>query len=512
MGYPARSHVVSHAEHNASPGDAAKIATDVAALKQSVLVNAAGYAVKLGMPILLAFGTRTYGAASWGVFVTVQAVLMIALRVTLLGFDKALLWWVPNRGPAGYGALRPAMFLAVLVSSAFAGLIAWLGEPIFDAWHGITPAEVHSLKIMVLGLPLYAATELLLHACMGRRRMEPNVVVRETLTPASLIAIALALHAAGLADTGLAWGFVLSNVVSLVAAIGFYRRVFASEPAAPPMTRVPREFVGYAVPAWLAEILNSSLMRVNALVVAAFTDPITVAVWSIVTQFGVAMRTIRGAFDGIVTVLAADIARAPDSRRLTATVSYAAQLVSLTQYPLFAFLTIFADLILPLYGEEFARGSRPLVVLCAFWLANGATGLAGVVLAGYGKSHLTLMNTLITIVSQAVMLVVLVPTLGLIGASIALGASYSFQHVAQLIQLKLITGAFHFSRRAAQPFLPAIAAAAAAIAVYTAIASQGLNAWAERSLTFAAFAAVYGAITFWHWKRGDLRAPGSEAA
>jgi hypothetical protein len=117
---------------------------------------------------------------------------------------------------------------------------------------------------------------------------------------------------------------------------------------------------------------------------------------------------------------------------------------------------------------------------------------------------------LITIVSQALMLVVLVPSLGLIGASIAFGASYSFQHAAQLVQLKLLTGAFHFSRRAAQPFLPALLATGGATAVYLGVAPLQLNLWAERSLVFAAFSVVYGLITLWHWRRGDLRAPGTD--
>jgi O-antigen/teichoic acid export membrane protein len=491
--------------------DQSKIASDSRALNRGVLVNAAGYTVKLGMPVLLAFGTRTYGAASWGVFVTLQALIMIALRIAILGLDKAMLWWIPNRGPDGYPTLGAAVGVAGLSSAAVGGMLALLAEPLLSHWNGLSPAQAGALRVMLLGLPLFAASELLLNACMGRRRMEPNVIVRETLAPGSLIGFALLLHACGAGDRGLAWAFVLSNALSLVAALAFQRGVFGAQPA-PASWRVPRALFDYALPFWLAEILNTLLMRASALAVAAFIDPISAGVWSIVLQFGTAIRTIRGAFDSIVTVIAADIAREKNSNRLSAALSYAAQLVTLTQFPLFAFMLMFADLILPLYGPAFARGSFPLIVLCGFWLLNGAAGLAGVVLAGHGKSKLTLLNTILTLLLQAGLLIALVPRWGLLGAAIAVGASYSVQHLVQLAQLKWLTGSFHFSRRASQPLLPAAAGAVAAALVHVSLREQAWPAWSERSATFGAFLALYGAITWWHWKQGRLRAPGAEPA
>ncbi len=503
---------VPTASADASLGDRAAIARDASVLRRNVAINFAGYAVKLGMPVLLAFGTNTYGAARWGLFVTLQALIMIMVRVILLGLDKSMLWWIPNRGPNGYGALRSALFTVVAFAAGFGLLAALIGEPILRHWKGTSPAQIVSLRIMLLGLPMFGATELLLSACIGRKRVEPTVIVRETLSPATLITGALVFHAYGAIETGIAWAFVVATCVELCAASWFYSRIFAHSPPARFAPRVPPDLMGYALPLWLSEILNSSLLRAGALVIAACTDPVTVGVWGIVTQFGTAIRTIRGAFDSIVTVLSADAARERNERRLTETLAYASQLVSLTQFPVFVFLLVFADMILPLYGPDFSRGTVPLAVLCGFWLLNGASGLAGVALAGHGYSRLTLINTVITLALQLVLLVWLVPPFGLTGAAIAVGGSYSIQNAIQVAQLKHYTGAFQFTRRALQPLVPAATAAVATLALRAVLANAALNPWLSRGIVFGVFAAVYGAVTWFLWRRGDLRSPGQSTA
>jgi O-antigen/teichoic acid export membrane protein len=485
-----------------------EIASDALALRRNVLINAAGYTVKLGLPVLLAFATRTYGAAAWGVFVTLQALVMVMMRVTILGLDKAMLWWIPNRGPAGYSALRAAIGTVAVFSVVFGAVTGFAAEPLLRAWTGRPPAHVDSLRIMLLGLAPFGVTELLLHASMGRRRMEPSVIVRETLAPASLIGFALVFHAWGIVENGLAWAFVSSNVLAMSAALFYHRSTFADSRVTEPTWRIPPTLFGYAVPVWLAEIANSFLLRVSALVIAAFTDPVTVGVWGIVQQFGTAMRTIRGAFDSIVTVIAADIARRHDAVRLSSVLSYAAQLVTLTQFPLFAFLLIFADVILPLYGEHFARGTLPLIVLCSLWLLNGAAGLVGVVIAGYGKSKLTLLNTIVTITAQIGLMVWLVPRYGLIGGAIGLGSSYTVQHLFQLAQLKMLIGSFGFSRRAALPIIPAILGAAAGGLAYWTVVGRVVNPWLARGAVFGSFLLAYGLVTLALSLRGSLRAPG----
>lgn len=70
-------------------------------LRRGALANLLGFAVRAGHPLLLALTTHLYGAGRWGLFVAAQAGVMLAVRVALLGFDKGLLYWLPQRDRAG---------------------------------------------------------------------------------------------------------------------------------------------------------------------------------------------------------------------------------------------------------------------------------------------------------------------------------------------------------------------------------------------------------------------------
>jgi O-antigen/teichoic acid export membrane protein len=488
----------------------AGIADDARALNRALGVQVVGYVLKAGLPFLLALATRAYGVELWGVFVAVQALVMVVVRLSMFGLDKATLWWVGAHEPRQMPrALVPAVTVAALSSCVASAGLAVGGRFVLERWSGTGGDHLPVLHIMLAGLPLMAVTDVLLHASMGLRKMGPQVAIRDTLVPVLWLASALGLHALGLAATGLAWAFVISQAVGLCAAFVVVAREHVGREGALSV-RPPPELLRYALPVWLNEIANTTLMRVDALILIALTDPITVGIWGVLTQLGNAMRSIRRAFDPILIAVSARIARKHDPERLAHALSYATQLVSLSQLPVFVFLLLFAGQLLPLYGEGFERGSAALVVLCGFWLLNGAISLPGVVLAGYGYAQLGLMVTLLGIAIQVPLLFVLVPRHGLVGVSIAVGVANTLQQLVQLLLMKRLTGGLHYNERARRTLGPALGGGGATALVWLAASQAGASDWTASIAAFAAFACVYGASVGSQWKRGLLRAPGQD--
>lgn len=486
------------------------IAQDAKELRRGVLVTYLGYALKLGMPLLLALATRDYGAARWGVFLAVQAVVLVVVRVCLLGLDKGLLWAIATCPPEDARKIVRPLLYRVALSSGLATLALCV---LPQASLPVDGDELAVLRVCALALPPYALSELLLHAAMGRRRMELQVLVRETLNPIVQVLVALLLFRLGMHELGLSWAFVLSHVLGLcVAGLGF-ARLFRDAPwhAAGSLSLPPGLF-RYASPLWLADTVNSFVLRLDTLVLAALTDPVTVGVWGIVGQFANALRQVRRAYDPIVTALAARIAVQRDPQRLSATFSYAVQMVSLAQLPLFAVLFIFADFVMPLYGPDFARGTTPLIVLSSFFLVSGGAALAGLVVTGYGHTRLTLLNVLIGALVELALLFALVPPYGLVGAAIALGASLCVVNVAQLLELRWVTGSFHFTERASFSLVVLLACCSATLAALKLANLLALGAWPTRSAALSVFAVVYGGLYAVGRRRGLLRAPDAPSA
>jgi O-antigen/teichoic acid export membrane protein len=485
----------------------AKIAEDVRELRRGVLVTYIGYGLKLGMPLLLALATRTYGAERWGVFLAAQAVLIIAVRVALLGLDKGLLWLVAGQSDKEpLRGVRPALGV-VAITSVLTALV--LG--IVPSWL-VSPAHVSALRISALALVPFALSELFLHTAMGQRRMELQVFVRETINPVAHVAGALALWHLGVQESGLAWAYVFSHCLGLVLAILGFRKLFhhLSWPREEPRA-LPAGLLKYATPLWLAEMSNSVVLRLDTLVLAALATPELVGVWGIVGQFANALRQMRRAYDPIVTAITARIAVSHDARRLAETFSYAAQMVSLTQLPVFAALFMGADVIMPLFGPGYEAGTLSLQVLICFFLFSGGTGLAGLVVTGYGRSVVTLVNTLGTAAVELGLLYWLVPRHGLLGAAIALGGSLCALNIVQMFEMRAVTGSFNQTRRSGFTLGIITGSVAALVAGIFLCRHLELGPWAAHIVPLVAFLVVYGPLCLAGMRSGLLRAPASPA-
>lgn len=468
---------------------------DLKDLKRGLAVNYAGYVIKLAHPALLILVTRSYGADNWGVYVAAQSALMIIARICIMGLDKALLWWIPQQPDhARLTGVRSCLTwttgLAALATAGLALFAAPWVAAIVDA-----PETTIPLRIMAFALIPMVLLEMTVNIGMGARRMEPNVVARETVLPISMVAGALALFPLGWGANGIAVAFSLSYAVALVVAVIMVRKIFRGEADAHEGLRPPQRIITYATPMWGAEMANSFLLRVDVAMVTYFSgDMAVVGVYGVVVQIANTIRNIRRSFDPILLAITSKVGTTRDNARLAAGYSYATAMVIATQLPILVFLLLFAEWLIPLFGKDFTGGEVAVVILCGFWVVNSATSLAGVVVAAYGHSVATLLNTLGTALAQLILLWQLVPAYGLEGAAVAVGLAYTLQSTAQLLEMRHFTGGFHYRADVIRPVIMALIAGAALWAVYALVPDPGAL-WARIGM-MAAFAIIYGAGVF----------------
>jgi O-antigen/teichoic acid export membrane protein len=483
------------------------IGQDASDLQRGVTVNLAGYVLKLANPILLILVVRLYGATAFGIFTLVQAVMMLGARFAALGLDKALLWWVPRQdGARAREGIRPALWAASTGAALVTVALLLASSTRVLAWAGVSTALSTPLRLMALGTIPQVVTDLLLHACMGRRRMEAQVLVKDTLVPTLLVAGGLALYWSPARAVGLPLAYLVSTLAGVLAAWFFFARVFRGTPwPEGEGRRPPPDIVRYAGPMWLAEMSNSLLLRMDTTMVAALVgDLALVGVYAIVVRIANQIRDIRRSFDPIVLAIASRIGHVADPARLAAGFSYATFLVTVTQIPVFVFLLVFARDLMPLYGEGFGGATTPIVILCAFWLFNGVASLAGIVVAAYGKSRLTLFNTLFAIAVQAAASFVLIPRYQLVGAALSVGIAYTAQGCLQVVQMRRVTGGWNYNRSVFGPMMVALFGGVAMAAIVWLGKGHGMEL-TVRIAAFAAFALVYLPGAWRLWRRQKVQ-------
>ena len=314
---------------------------------------------------------------------------------------------------------------------------------------------------------------------------------------------ALGFFYVGYIENGLAMAFLLSCLLSATIAWFYFQRVFRGSSWSGSAFRLPRELVRYALPMWGAEVINSWLMRIDQIVVFSLLGPAQAGVYGIVLMVGNAIRTIRRAFDPIVTAIFSGAQAANDQERIGANFSYATTLVIGSQIPVLAFIMLFSPWILPLLGDVYDSATMPIVILCTFWILNGALGLNGLILVGFGKSSWILLNVLVAIGVLISLLYLWVPTAGLEGAAYAVGTAYTVQNLIQVLQVRQLTGRWHYRADVAWIIFISIIALASLGLTWWALSAQ--DDWLRRVTAFITFLIMGVGLTWAAKKRGYFR-------
>ena len=431
----------------AAPGDETQ--RDANDLRRSMRLTLWSYILRIGTPFLLIVVVRLYGAGPFGVFAVVTGILGLVMRASMLGLDKGLLWWLPRQGPgqqrAGIGAV---LLLVTLTSSLSAVVISFALAPWIAAW-AERPDAVTTLRWMAASVVPMALMEVFIHACAARRRPDAQILIKDGTLPILSAALAIAFYFAGMGAVGLGLAHTVTMGVGAAASAWLFGRVYAGTHWSGPRLLPHRALMRVARPLWLAELLATTLNRLDVYMLAALSDPVTAGFYQGALQIVGNITAVRTSFDSLVTVLVAETQVRGDMTRLVHGFSHALGLIALVVVPLTAFIFAFAGWILPLLGEGFVAGVPAVWIMSAFFLVHGTLGMNQQILIGSGRGAWVPIHNVIAMLSGAAAYVLLLPRLGLTGAGLASGLTYFVLSLLYVVQARLIVGTWPYDRQAA---------------------------------------------------------------
>lgn len=496
------------------PGDAStEVRRDAEDIDRSLRITLLSYIVKFATPLLLILVINRYGAAAYGVFAVVATLLQVMMRVCLLGLDKGLLWWIPRQRPGDERlGLLPILALAATSSAALALATMAALAPVIARWYG-HPEATRSLRWMVASLVVMTVMEVLVQACVARRRIEAHAVYKEGVVGLAQVVLALVFYSVGMADVGLELAYVLAYALGLLGVLHVFHDAFRGTPWISLAVR-PRPLLRYSAEIWVTELISVALTSLDTVLLAAFTDARTVGMYRAALQIAQNVLAVRYSFETLVLAVVAEIGVANNVGRLAEGFSRVLTLVLAIQVPLVALLFAVTGWILPLLGPGFSSMTTTTLTLCAVFLVHGSLGLVSCIIRGYGRTWLSAVDAALALLTCLAVGLVLVPSHGALGTALALAAAYALLGTLQLIQARRIVGAWFFTARVARFVALALVAAIAMTATWFALSARvGAPTGAldrtdavVRLGSFTVFAAILG--LGWLPMRGRPAAPG----
>jgi O-antigen/teichoic acid export membrane protein len=404
-----------------------------------------------GLLTYVALG-RGLGASGAGLYSLAMAVYTVALVVARLGFDVGALRIVAAKRGTGDLAGAAATASAVLSSAAVFGVVVggilFASAPLAASFFHAPGLELQ-VRVVAGALPFGTVGLVAAGALQGAERLGYAVWSREVLQQA-LTAITIGLIAflpllagappalaiavpAVIVGTMLWWSARARFGLTGISLVGAFR--------GPEF----REALEYSWPLAFNTAFVTGMMLTDTLMVGYFL-PV-----SELGRYSTAAKVVRlvpfglSAAGNVFAPLAASLYAQSDRRRLELAYRATARWGWHLGAPLSVLLLVRPELVLGVFGREFAGAATVMRILTAGQLVNIVTGACGTMLMMSGNQKVEARNTLTAVVLGFVLCAALIPALGAVGAAWGTAVSLAAVNVLRAAQVVRRVGLRPFS-------------------------------------------------------------------
>jgi O-antigen/teichoic acid export membrane protein len=358
------------------------------------------------LPIL----SYTLGVTGRGEIAAATAPLLLAVTAATFGIPEAVAYLVAKAPSALPGVARRGAWL-ILLSGVLATGVCVLASNLLA---GGDPALGRLIVVASLAV-VPTGGVLILRACAAGLQRWRLVAVEQALT--ALLRLG---GTAGLALTGRLTPLSAVVVIAVTPVLGGLAylplRRHHRRPAVHPASAVPtstRQIVGYGSRVWIGSLTGVMLARLDQTVMTPLAGTYQLGLYAVAASVGDAALILHSAVRDVT--FTADAARRDDLRlcasaRISGFLSLAVALILAAVIPVG----------LPLvFGPDFAPAIPVAFVMLAAVVVVTPGSIAGAGLSARGHPGLRSAALLVACVINVVVLVLLVPVLGAIGAALA---------------------------------------------------------------------------------------------
>ena len=466
---------------------------DIAALAKGGRTNVLGFLLRLAarIPFLFIAG-RFYGAEALGRFASALVVVELVALICSLGEKRGLAQRLADSDENPTNLVFDGLLLALLFSSAAALFLWFVPAPMFPA--GITdPLD----RLLVLAIPAYALTEIVLAAQAYRFDIATTVRARAIVEPWTISIMAGVLYLI-VPGAGLSLAYIASIYAGLIAAAWPFARTYGLPKLwRPNLVAMNRQTIR-ALPLAVADTVEWGTRRVDILILGFFAAPAAVGIYYVAQQVASLPQKLKTSFEPILGPV---ITRNLKTRNYAAIAKQVRQVgfwIIAAQAGIALALGIPGEAVMGLVGPNFVGGTGALAFLLLAEVVAATAVVSEAVLVYVAR----LRNLVVSIGTIALQVVI---TIGLIQLVQYLNLSEPFKAAAAAIGLALSLGiaslakASMLKRILQQPVHNWRWALVWAVAPATIVgmAATFLPEWAELLFGIPAILLTYGLI-IWH--------------
>ncbi len=395
------------------------------------LIRVFSASIAYALQVLLA---RWMGEFEYGVFVSIWVAVVIFGGVSSLGFQTAIVRFIPEYLTSGDTDMLRGVLLGSrlysFVSATTLAVIGFAGIWFFE--DSLQNYYVIPLYLGIICLPMLALTEV--NDGVARAFNWPHIALLPTFIFRPLVLLAtmgtaLAIGMPANAATAMMATIVAAYTSAAVQMLVLHRNLRSEVPAGPRNT-TPFQWIAVAIPMFMVEGFYSLMTNLDILVLGIFVRPDEVAVYF------AAVKTLALAHFVYFAVKAGTAHRFSQYRsagNAEEFSSFVRDAVHWTFWPTLAIIVLFMVIgryFLMLFGPTFVEGEYLLWILAVGIVVRATIGPAESVLTMSGQQSICAIVFGVTLSINLILNLTLIPIYGLAGAAFATTFALIFETAA----------------------------------------------------------------------------------
>ena len=403
-----------------------------------------GSIIGLGIKVLSAISifvmniavARTLGAAEAGLFFLGFTLITMAAAVGRLGLDQSIVRFIAAQQTTGaigtlHGVYRKSILWVALASNGLALLllinINWLVKNLFDQ-----PDFEPVLRSFLLAIPLVALYTMQAQALQGLRKIAKSMLTLNVLVPVILLLLMLLFPVTS--AVALANYFNIACLFTLAVGLMFW---FQSAPPKKSTERFPSDLLRKTcIPLWAVAVLSQVVQWSSQLMLGTWSTSQEVAFFATAQRTAMLTSFVLFAVNAIAAPKFAAMYAKGDRNGLKQLAMISVRLMLLAAIPALTVMLLFPEWLMSFFGEEFRTASTALVILALGQFVNIATGSVGYLLSMTGLERKVRDNAFFSALIGITLGLILIPSYGLLGASIATALAIASQNLLGVYQVR----------------------------------------------------------------------------
>ena len=388
---------------------------------------------------------RFLGASDFGLISMASALATIASTIALVGMPDGVVRFVslyrgknyPNRIKSvilsTLEIVLPIGVIAVILLFVFAEVIS---VGVFDE-----PNLAPLLKIFSFSVPFYGLFYIFMYAIGGFQEMKYLVYVRDLFPNSIRLCLLIILLLLGYDVYGVAFAYAFAIVATSFIALVYLIRIFPVLRKKTKFVSMKKELISFSWPLMFAGMLGLVMGWIDTLMVGYFLTAADVGIYRASLSTAGLLMIVPSSFGVIFFPVITELYSQGKKKELANINAVVTKWILMIVLPLVILMILFSKQVLYiLYGAEYIAGSLVLCILGFGYLIISVFRPTNQLISVTGRTKLIMINTSVGAVFNIILNICLIPTYGIVGASVATAFSLLVVNTLAFIEVGMTTG------------------------------------------------------------------------